>query len=171
MDIALENVLKYDFYSEKMGMYSDVIPEIMFHIISMNGFNVLTDQDAQNKMKLFSKKYPQLLKMDSNIHYKYQNMMDEIFDDYFDDDFSRHKHENYIEDSKIIQFNRDMESYERAVQMFIRNLHNVVQSLSLSKMFVTDMLLLKGMEHIFDKLFSQIESIEESMGKFEDTFE
>lgn len=171
MKTELENVLKYDFYNEKMALYTDVVRDIMLHLAQFRGLDIIDEEEYNNKMNLFHKKFVDLISLNKEIHYKYENMMNQIFDLEFDLDDTRHVIENYMEEGKIKSFNKQMNKYERDVNAFIGNVISLVRSMSFKKLFVTDMLLVKHMEMEFVTLYERIEYIESIMGKFEDTLE
>lgn len=171
MKLELENVLKFDFYNEKMALYTDVVKEIMLHLVNFKGLEIIDEKEYGNKMKLFNNKFAELITLSKNINYKYSNMMNQIFDLEFETDLPSRTIENYLEESKIKDFNKKMFEYERKVNTFSRNVIALVNSMSLKKLFVTDMFLLRQMELDFEVLYEKIEFIEDNMGNFKETLE
>lgn len=113
MKLELENVLKFDFYNEKMALYTDVVKEIMVHLVNFKGLEIIDEEEYNNKMKLFSNKFTELITLSKNINYKYSNMMNQIFDLEFDSDLPNRTIENYLEESKIRDFNKKVLKYEK----------------------------------------------------------
>lgn len=171
MKLELENVLKIDFYNEKMALYTDVVKEIMLHLVNFKGLEIIDEEEYNNKMKLFSNKFTELITLSKNIDYKYSNMMNQIFDLEFDSDLPNRTIENYLEESKIRDFNKKVVKYEKKVNIFSKNVIELVHSMSLKKVFVTDMFLLKQMEIDFESLYEKIEFIEDNMDNFKDTLQ
>lgn len=50
MKLELENVLKFDFYNEKMALYTDVVKEIMVHLVNFKGLEIIDEEEYNNKM-------------------------------------------------------------------------------------------------------------------------
>lgn len=59
----------------------------------------------------------------------------------------------------------------KKVNVFSKNVIELVHSMSLKKAFVTDMFLLKQMEIDFEVLYEKIEFIEDNMDNFKDTLQ
>lgn len=97
--------------------------------------------------------------------------MNQIFDLEFDSDLPNRTIENYLEESKIRDFNKKVLKYEKKVNVFSKNVIELVHSMSLKKAFVTDMFLLKQMEIDFEVLYEKIEFIEDNMDNFKDTLQ
>lgn len=171
MKLELENVLKFDFYNEKMALYTDVVKEIMLHLVNFKGLEIIDEEEYNNKMKLFSNKFTELITLSKNIDYKYSNMMNQIFDLEFESDLPNRTIENYLEESKIRDFNKKVVKHEKRVNIFSKNVIELVHSMSLKKVFVTDMFLLKQMELDFESLYEKIEFIEDNMDNFKDTLQ
>ena len=64
-----------------------------------------------------------------------------------------------------------MNEFETAAIDYVDGLLQTLDELALSKMFVTDMNLLKLLENDFDNTYNRIENIEEQYGKFEDSMD
>ena len=163
MELELENVLKYDFYNDKLSSYHDIALETINYLMQFKAFNLINEE-------FFNKFYVNLMEINQKIGYKYNNLMDEIFDSSFDGD-ARAVKGNYINEAKIIEFNKKMNEFETATTDYISGLHQTLDELALNKMFVTDMNLLKMLENDFDNTYKRIEMIEEQYGKFEDSMD
>ena len=64
-----------------------------------------------------------------------------------------------------------MKEHEKNIIEYIKKIQDSVRHMSLCKMFTVDMTLLSVMEQDFETVFNEIEKIEDSFGKFEDSLE
>lgn len=172
MKLELENVLKFDFYSGKMNMYNHFIPHIFNQLLYLKGYKLIDDDKYHDILRLLSDDFVELLRENYEIIMKYGNMMDEIFDNEYNEiDDSRAVYGDYIKNDKIESFNKSMGKHEKNVIKYIENIHSSIEHMSLCKMFTVDMALLKSMEQDFETVFNQIEEIEDKFGKFEDSLD
>lgn len=170
MELELENVLKYDFYNDKLGNYHEIAVETINYLLQFKAFELVSGDFFYKSMEFFNEFYVNLMEFNQKIGYKYSNLMDEIFDCSFDGD-ARAVKGNYINEAKIIEFNKKMNEFETATIDYIDGLHQTLDELALSKMFTTDMNLLKLLENDFDSTYKRIENIEEQYGRFEDSMD
>ena len=170
MELELENVIKYDFYNDKLGNYHEIAVETMNYLLQFKAFELVSEDFFSKSMEFFNNFYVNLMEINQKIGYKYNNLMDEIFDFSFDGD-ARAVKGNYINEVKIIEFNKKMNEFETAAIDYVDGLLQTLDELALSKMFVTDMNLLKLLESDFDNTYNRIENIEEQYGKFEDSMD
>src|SRR5699024_7194897 len=108
-----------------------------------------------------------LMEFNQEISYKYSNMMDEIFDLSFDGDLRAVKG-SYIDASKLLDFNEKVDSFESGAQDYLDGIIQIIDDLSLAKMYCVDLTLLRALELDFDKTHNKIMSIEERYGEVED---
>ena len=170
MELELENVLKYDFYNDKLSNYHEIAVETINYLLQFKAFELVSDDFFSKSMEFFNNFYVNLMEINQKIGYKYNNLMDEIFDFSFDGD-ARAVKGNYINEAKIIEFNNRMNEFETAAIDYVDGLLQTLDELALSKMFVTDMNLLRLLESDFDNTYNRIENIEEQYGKFEDSMD
>lgn len=170
MELELENVLKYDFYNDKLSNYHEIAVETINYLLQFKAFELVSEDFFYKSMEFFNKFYVNLMEINQKIGYKYNNLMDEIFDSSFDGD-ARAVKGNYINEAKIIEFNKKMNEFETAAIDYVDGLLQTLDELALSKMFVTDMNLLRLLESDFDNTYNRIENIEEQYGKFEDSMD
>ena len=170
MELELENVLKYDFYNDKLSNYHEIAVETINYLLQFKAFELISEDFFYKNMEFFNKFYVNLMEISQKIGYKYNNLMDEIFDSSFDGD-ARAVKGDYINEAKIIEFNKEMNEFETATTDYIDGLHQTLDELALSKMFATDMNLLKVLENDFNGTYQRIERIEEQCGKFEDSMD
>lgn len=170
MELELENVLKYDFYNDKLASYHDVAIETVNYLMQFKAFNLINEEFFNKSIDFFTNYYVSLMEFNQEIGYKYSNMMDEIFDSSFDGDLRAVKG-NYIEASKLLDFNEKMESFESGTQDYLDGTMQIIDELSLAKMYCVDLILLKALEMDFDKTHKKITSIEEKYGDFEDSMD
>ena len=170
MELELENVLKYDFYNDKLSNYHEIAVETINYLLQFKAFELVSEDFFSKSMEFFNNFYVNLMEVNQKIGYKYNNLMDEIFDFSFDGD-ARAVKGNYINEAKIIDFNKKMNEFETATMDYIDGLLQTLDELALSKMFVTDMNLLRLLESDFDNTYKRIENIEEQYGKFEDSMD
>lgn len=170
MELELENVLKYDFYNDKLSNYHEIAVETINYLLQFKAFELISEDFFYKNMEFFNKFYVNLMEISQKIGYKYNNLMDEIFDSSFDGD-ARAVKGDYINEVKIIEFNKEMNEFETATTDYIDGLHQTLDELALSKMFATDMNLLKVLENDFNGTYQRIERIEEQYGKFEDSMD
>lgn len=172
MKLELENVLKFDFYSGKMYMYNQLVPHIFNQLLYLKGYELIDEDKYHDILRLLSDDFSEILSENYEIVMKHSNMMDEIFDNEYNEiDDSRTVYGDYIENDKIKSFNKSMEKHEKNVINYIKNIHSSLEHMSLCKMFTVDIGLLKSMEQDFETVFNQIEEIEDKFGKFEDSLE
>ena len=62
-----------------------------------------------------------------------------------------------------------MESFESGTQDYLDGTMQIIDELSLAKMYCVDLVLLNALEMDFDKTHDKIVSIEEKYGDFEDS--
>ena len=110
------------------------------------------------------------MQFNQEISYKYSNMMDEIFDLSFDGDLRAVKG-SYIDASKLLDFNEKMDSFESGAQDYLDGIIQIIDDLSLAKMYCVDLTLLRALELDFDKTHNKIMLIEERYGEFEDSMD
>ena len=170
MELELENVLKYDFYNDKLSSYHEVALETVNYLIQFKSFNLINEDFFNKSIDFFTKYYVSLMEFNQEISYKYSNMMDEIFDLSFDGDFRAVKG-SYIDASKLLDFNEKMDSFESGAQDYINGMAQIIDELSLAKMYCLDFVLLRVLELDFDKTHNKIMDIEEKYGEFEDSME
>lgn len=170
MELELENVLKYDFYNDKLSSYHEIAVETINYLLQFKAFELVSEDFFSKSMEFFNNFYVNLMEINQKIGYKYNNLMDEIFDFSFDGD-ARAVKGNYINEVKIIEFNKKMNEFETGTMDYIDGLLQTLDELALSKMFVTDMNLLKLLESDFDSTYKRIKNIEEQYGKFEDSMD
>lgn len=170
MELELENVLKYDFYNEKLEGYHQISLETINYLIQFRAFNLISEEVFTVDMEFFTKFYTNLMSFNQEIRYKYANLMDEIFDAAFDGDL-RAVYGDYINEVKILDFNDKIEHYETYIQEYLEGLVQILDDLSLSKMFCTDKALLSLLEIDFNTTHQKIERLEETYGEFEDSLD
>lgn len=170
MELELENVLKYDFYNDKLSSYHEVALETVNYLIQFKSFNLINEDFFNKSIDFFTKYYVSLMEFNQEISYKYSNMMDEIFDLSFDGDFRAVKG-SYIDASKLLDFNEKMNSFESGAQDYINGMAQIIDELSLAKMYCLDFVLLRVLELDFDKTHNKIMDIEEKYGEFEDSMD
>ena len=170
MELELENVLKYDFYNDKLSSYHEVALETVNYLIQFKSFNLINEDFFNKSIDFFTKYYVSLMEFNQEISYKYSNMMDEIFDLSFDGDFRAVKG-SYIDASKLLDFNEKMNSFESGAQDYINGMAQIIDELSLAKMYCLDFILLRVLELDFDKTHNKIMDIEEKYGEFEDSMD
>ena len=124
----------------------------------------------RSSIDFFTNYYVSLMQFNQEISYKYSNMMDEIFDLSFDGDLRTVKG-SYIEASKLLDFNEKMNSFESGAQDYINGMAQIIDELSLAKMYCLDFVLLRVLELDFDKTHNKIMDIEEKYGEFEDSMD
>ena len=170
MELELENVLKYDFYNDKLASYHDIAMETINYLMQFKAFNLINEAFFNKSIDFFTNYYVSLMEFNQEISYKYSNMMDEIFDLSFDGDL-RTVEGSYIEASKLLDFNEKMNSFESGAQDYLDGIVQIIDDLSLSKMYCLDLMLLRALELDFDKTHNKIELIEEKYGEFEDSMD
>lgn len=170
MELELENVLKYDFYNDKLASYHEIALETINYLMQFKAFNLIDEEFFNKSIDFFTNYYVSLMEFNQKISYKYSNMMDEIFDMSFDGDL-RTVQGSYIEASKLLDFNEKMDSFESGAQDYLDGIIQTIDDLSLAKMYCVDLALLKALEMDFDKTYKKITLIEEKYGEFEDTIE
>lgn len=170
MELELENVLKYDFYNDKLSSYHEVAMETVNYLIQFRSFNLVNEEFFNKSIDFFTNYYVSLMQFNQEISYKYSNMMDEIFDLSFDGDLRAVKG-SYIDASKLLDFNEKMDSFESGAQDYLDGIIQIIDDLSLAKMYCVDLTLLKALELDFDKTHNKIMFIEERHGEFEDSMD
>ncbi len=170
MELELENVLKYDFYNDKLASYHEVAMETVNYLIQFRSFNLVNEEFFNKSIDFFTNYYVSLMQFNQEISYKYSNMMDEIFDLSFDGDLRAVKG-SYIDASKLLDFNEKMDSFESGAQDYLDGIVQIIDDLSLAKMYCVDLTLLRALELDFDKTHNKIMFIEERHGEFEDSMD
>lgn len=170
MELELENVLKYDFYNDKLASYHEVAMETVNYLIQFRSFNLVNEEFFNKSIDFFTNYYVSLMQFNQEISYKYSNMMDEIFDLSFDGDLRAVKG-SYIDASKLLDFNEKMDSFESGAQDYLDGIVQIIDDLSLAKMYCVDLTLLRALELDFDKTHNKIMFIEERHGEFEDSID
>ena len=170
MELELENVLKYDFYNDKLSSYHDVAMETINYLMQFKAFNLINESFFNKSIDFFTNYYVSLMEFNQEISYKYSNMMDEIFDLSFDGDLRAVKG-SYIDASKLLDFNEKMDSFESGAQDYLDGIIQIIDDLSLAKMYCVDLTLLRALELDFDKTHNKIMFIEERHGEFEDSMD
>ena len=170
MELELENVLKYDFYNDKLASYHEVAMETVNYLIQFRSFNLVNEEFFNKSIDFFTNYYVSLMQFNQEISYKYSNMMDEIFDLSFDGDLRAVKG-SYIDASKLLDFNEKMDSFESGAQDYLDGIIQIIDDLSLAKMYCVDLTLLRALELDFDKTHNKIMFIEERYGEFEDSMD
>lgn len=170
MELELENVLKYDFYNDKLASYHDIALETINYLMQFKAFNLINEEFFNKSIDFFTNYYVSLMEFNQEISYKYSNMMDEIFDLSFDGDLRAVKG-SYIDASKLLDFNEKVDSFESGAQDYLDGIIQIIDDLSLAKMYCVDLTLLRALELDFDKTHNKIMSIEERHGEFEDSMD
>lgn len=170
MDKEFSNVLKYEFYSEKMINYHDIVVNTINHLLQFQSYGLISNSFFHKYWSYIGSFYTELLEKERVIHYKYDNMMDEIFDLHVDGD-KRSVYGNYITKEKLEKFNKEVELFESANINFYEALAQLLDELNLKKRFTTDMILLKVLEDEFDYLSTKYLSLEEMYSEYEDVID
>lgn len=105
----------------------------------------------------------------NRITYKYQNMMNQIFDNNVGGDERATVLDSYISEDKTKEFNEDIENFESSYFTVQETIVNMLDDMALAKMFLLDFQLLSILEEEFNYVYNLIETVEVEFGEFEDT--
>lgn len=163
------NVLKYDFYSDKILAYHDISVRTINLLIQLRAYNAIDENEFQKNIEFFTKFYVSFMSEFNRITYKYQNMMNQIFENNVGGDERATVLDNYISEHKIKEFNQDIEAFELNYLIVQETIVNILDEMSLAKMFLLDFDLLKALEEEFRHVYELVENIEAEFGDFKDT--
>lgn len=171
METEFINVLKFDFYTDKIQAYHEIAQRTMNALLQLRAYKAIDDDEFKKNMDFFTNFYVTFMEEFNNINYKYTNMMGQIFDINVGGDERTAVLNNYISEKKIEQFNEEMDAFEENYFTMVDTVVSILDELSLAKMFLLDFDLLSVIEDEFNDAYNIIEFIESTYGKFEDTIE
>lgn len=169
MNTEFVNVLKYDFYSEKILAYHDISVRTINILLQLRAYNIIKEDEFQKDMGFFTGFYISFMSEFNRIAYKYKNMMNQIFDNNVGGDERATLLDNYISENKIKEFNEDIKNFESGFFTVQETIINILDDMALAKMFLLDFELLSILEEEFSHVYNLIETVEVEFGKFEDT--
>lgn len=169
MNTEFVNVLKYDFYSEKILAYHDISVRTINILLQLRAYNIIKEDEFQKDMGFFTGFYISFMSELNRIAYKYKNMMNQIFDNNVGGDERATLLDNYISENKIKEFNEDIKNFESGFFTVQETIINILDDMALAKMFLLDFELLSILEEEFSHVYNLIETVEVEFGKFEDT--
>lgn len=164
------NMLRYEYYRDKLMSYHPIFIESLNIALNLEVYNLI-DRDKYNTYCSFvTQNYNELLKINKNI--------DEVYGAIFDMLESRLENienikqldstdmKNELDKTKIDMYNKHIETYEQCFFKTESDLFKILEEQSLYKMYTTDMELLEEMEQMFNVLHNMIESILEACPPF-----
>lgn len=169
MKTEFVNVLKYDFYSEKILAYHDISVRTINILLQLRAYNIIEEDEFQKNIEFFTGFYISFMSEFNRITYKYQNMMNQIFDNNVGGDERATVLDNYISEDKTKEFNEDIENFESSYFTVQETIVNMLDDMALAKMFLLDFQLLSVLEEEFSYVYNLIETVEVEFGEFEDT--
>lgn len=154
----LNYYLKYDYYREFIMSYHDAVVNTYNAAVHMYSFEVLDNMNMKYCKTILFDRYPEVMNSIFKIDKKYNLLIDQLILEE-ETDFVEIIREKEGEE-EFEAFKKEVNDFSVEVEDFSAYFMQLLEELSLKKMFVVNPALLEMLEYLFNKIHEECEEIE-----------
>ena len=152
----LNYYLKYDYYREFIMSYHDAVVNTYNAAVHMYSFEVLDNMNMKYCKTILFDRYPEVMNSIFKIDKKYNLLIDQLI---LEEEFIEIT-KNKEEEEEFEAFKKEVNDFSVEVEDFSAYFMQLLEELSLKKMFVVNPALLEMLEYLFNKIHEECEEIE-----------
>ena len=152
----LNYYLKYDYYREMIMSYHDAVVNTYNAAVHMYSFEVLDNMNMKYCKTILFDRYPEVMNSIFKIDKKYNLLIDQLI---LEEEFIEIT-KNKEEEEEFEAFKKEVNDFSVEVEDFSAYFMQLLEELSLKKMFVVNPALLEMLEYLFNKIHEECEEIE-----------
>lgn len=152
----LNYYLKYDYYREFIMSYHDAVVNTYNAAVHMYSFEVLDNMNMKYCKTILFDRYPEVMNSIFKIDKKYNLLIDQLI---LEEEFVEIT-KNKEEEEEFEAFKKEVNDFSVEVEDFSAYFMQLLEELSLKKMFVVNPALLEMLEYLFNKIHEECEEIE-----------
>lgn len=150
--------LKYDYYREFIMSYHDAVVNTYNAAVHMYSFEVLDNMNMKYCKTILFDRYPEVMNSIFKIDKKYNLLIDQLILEE-ETDFVEIIRDKEGEE-EFEAFKKEVNDFSVEVEDFSAYFMQLLEELSLKKMFVVNPALLEMLEYLFNKIHEECEEIE-----------
>lgn len=154
----LNYYLKYDYYREMIMSYHDAVVNTYNAAVHMYSFEVLDNMNMKYCKTILFDRYPEVMNSIFKIDKKYNLLIDQLILEE-ETDFVEIVRDEEGE-KEFFAFKKEVNDFSVEVEDFSAYFMQLLEELSLKKMFVVNPALLEMLEYLFNKIHEECEEIE-----------
>lgn len=154
----LNYYLKYDYYREFIMSYHDAVVNTYNAAVHMYSFEVLDNMNMKYCKTILFDRYPEVMNSIFKIDKKYNLLIDQLILEE-ETDFVEIIRDKEGEE-EFEAFKKEVNDFSVEVEDFSVYFMQLLEELSLKKMFVVNPALLEMLEYLFNKIHEECEEIE-----------
>ena len=154
----LNYYLKYDYYREFIMSYHDAVVNTYNAAVHMYSFEVLDNMNMKYCKTILFDRYPEVMNSIFKIDKKYNLLIDQLILEE-ETDFVEIIRDKEAEE-EFEAFKKEVNDFSVEVEDFSAYFMQLLEELSLKKMFVVNPALLEMLEYLFNKIHEECEEIE-----------
>lgn len=154
----LNYYLKYDYYREMIMSYHDAVVNTYNAAVHMYSFEVLDNMNMKYCKTILFDRYPEVMNSIFKIDKKYNLLIDQLILEE-ETDFVEIIRDKEGEE-EFEAFKKEVNDFSVEVEDFSAYFMQLLEELSLKKMFVVNPALLEMLEYLFNKIHEECEEIE-----------
>ena len=154
----LNYYLKYDYYREFIMSYHDAVVNTYNAAVHMYSFEVLDNMNMKYCKTILFDRYPEVMNSIFKIDKKYNLLIDQLILEE-ETDFVKIIRDKEAEE-EFEAFKKEVNDFSVEVEDFFAYFMQLLEELSLKKMFVVNPALLEMLEYLFNKIHEECEEIE-----------
>ena len=154
----LNYYLKYDYYREFIMSYHDAVVNTYNAAVHMYSFEVLDNMNMKYCKTILFDRYPEVMNSIFKIDKKYNLLIDQLI---------LEEEADFVEiirdkegEEEFEAFKKEVNDFSVEVEDFSVYFMQLLEELSLKKMFVVNPALLEMLEYLFNKIHEECEEIE-----------
>lgn len=154
----LNYYLKYDYYREFIMSYHDAVVNTYNAAVHMYSFEVLDNMNMKYCKTILFDRYPEVMSSIFKIDKKYNLLIDQLI---------LEEEADFVEiirdkegEEEFEAFKKEVNDFSVEVEDFSAYFMQLLEELSLKKMFVVNPALLEMLEYLFNKIHEECEEIE-----------
>lgn len=154
----LNYYLKYDYYREFIMSYHDAVVNTYNAAVHMYSFEVLDNMNMKYCKTILFDRYPEVMNSIFKIDKKYNLLIDQLI---------LEEEADFVEiirdkegEEEFEAFKKEVNDFSVEVEDFSAYFMQLLEELSLKKMFVVNPALLEMLEYLFNKIHEECEEIE-----------
>ena len=152
----LNYYLKYDYYREFIMSYHDAVVNTYNAAVHMYSFEVLDNMNMKYCKTILFDRYPEVMNSIFKIDKKYNLLIDQLI---LEEEFVEIT-KNKEEEEEFEAFKKEVNDFSVEVEDFSAYFMQLLEELSLKKMFIVNPALLEMLEYLFNKIHEECEEIE-----------
>lgn len=154
----LNYYLKYDYYREMIMSYHDAVVNTYNAAVHMYSFEVLDNMNMKYCKTILFDRYPEVMNSIFRIDKNYNLLIDQLILEE-ETDFVEIVRDEEGE-KEFVAFKKEVNDFSVEVEDFSAYFMQLLEELSLKKMFVVNPALLEMLEYLFNKIHEECEEIE-----------